>query len=54
MVALWFKQAGVETYFYWYVTALCGVALIAALAMPETRREGLLHEHEGRLAPTTS
>jgi MHS family alpha-ketoglutarate permease-like MFS transporter len=49
-VALWFKQQGHEAYFYWYVTALCAVALIAAISMPETRRHGLLKEHEGRLA----
>jgi MHS family alpha-ketoglutarate permease-like MFS transporter len=52
-VALWFKQAGHETYFYWYVTAMCAVALAAAVSMPETRRHGLLKDHEGRLTPAT-
>src|SRR4051794_35535355 len=47
-VALWFKSGGNETYFYWYVTALCGVALIATLAMPDTRHKGYLTEDEGR------
>jgi MHS family alpha-ketoglutarate permease-like MFS transporter len=50
-VALWFKQAGHESYFYWYVTAMCAIALIAAIAMPETRRHGHLLDHEGALAP---
>jgi len=37
-VALAFKGAGVESGFFWYVTFMAGVALLAALAMPETRR----------------
>lgn len=36
--ALAFKGAGVETGFFWYVTFMAGVALLAALAMPETKR----------------
>jgi MHS family alpha-ketoglutarate permease-like MFS transporter len=52
-VALWFKQAGQEPAFYWYVTALCAVALVAAIAMPDTRRNSMLRDHEGRLAHAT-
>ena len=37
-VALAFKGAGVESGFFWYVTGMAAVALLAALAMPETRR----------------
>ena len=37
-VALWLKNAGVEYAFYWYVTAGIGVALIAFIALPDTRR----------------
>ncbi|MCF7221593.1 MFS transporter [Marilutibacter chinensis] len=37
-VALWFKQAGMESGFYWYVTACIGVSLLVYLAMPDTRR----------------
>ncbi len=48
-VALWFKSIGLESTFFWYVTALCGVALIAALSMPDTRVRGHLTEHEGKL-----
>jgi MFS transporter, MHS family, alpha-ketoglutarate permease len=50
-VALWFKQAGHEPWFYWYVTFMCMIALVAAISMPETRRHGMLKPHEGRLAP---
>ena len=36
-VALWFKQAGVEAGFYWYVAAMIGVSLVVYLRLPETR-----------------
>ncbi|HEX2890108.1 MFS family transporter [Vineibacter terrae] len=41
-VALWFKSAGHEAAFYYYVTALCAVSLLAALWMPDTRHKGHL------------
>ncbi|MBV9653670.1 MAG: MFS transporter [Acetobacteraceae bacterium] len=41
-VALWFKSAGHEGWFAWYVTALCCLALAAALWMPDTARRGYL------------
>ena len=37
-VALWFKQAGLESGFYWYVTACIGISLLVYLWMPETQR----------------
>jgi MHS family alpha-ketoglutarate permease-like MFS transporter len=37
-VALWFKQAGVESGFYWYVTACIGVSLLVYVWMPDTQR----------------
>ncbi len=37
MVALWFKNAGVESGFYWYVTACIAVSLLVYLWMPDTR-----------------
>jgi MHS family alpha-ketoglutarate permease-like MFS transporter len=49
-VALWFKSVGREEWFAWYVTGLCALALIAALAMPDTRRHGYL---EGKEVPET-
>jgi MHS family alpha-ketoglutarate permease-like MFS transporter len=48
-VAFWLKKIGYESTFSWYVTALCGVSLIAAISMPDTRRQGHLTENEGRL-----
>ncbi|MBV8030239.1 MAG: MFS transporter [Betaproteobacteria bacterium] len=47
-VALWFKQAGHETTFFWYVVAISAVALVATLAMPETRRKGYLTADDAR------
>jgi MHS family alpha-ketoglutarate permease-like MFS transporter len=37
-VALWFKQAGHETWFYWYVSACIAVSLIVFLSMRESSR----------------
>ena len=37
-VALWFKSVGNEAGFYWYVTLMIGVALIAFLLLPETQK----------------
>ena len=36
-LALTLKRAGHEAAYFWYVSAMIGVALVAALAMPETR-----------------
>ncbi len=36
-VALAFKAAGLEQGFFWYVAAMCGVALVAAWQLPDTR-----------------
>lgn len=47
-VALWFKSAGHEAWFFWYVVVLGCVALAAAIVMPDARRHGHLHEAEGR------
>ncbi|HEY0503584.1 MAG TPA: MFS transporter [Lysobacter sp.] len=38
LVALWFKQAGHESGFYWYVTACIACSLIVYVLMPDTRR----------------
>ncbi|MEO9130970.1 MAG: MFS transporter [Sphingomonas sp.] len=43
-VALWFKSAGIESAFYWYITAILGVATIAFLMLPETKRTSLIIE----------
>jgi MHS family alpha-ketoglutarate permease-like MFS transporter len=49
-VVLWFKSTGREEWFFWYVTGFCVLALIASLAMPDTRKHGYL---EGKEAPET-
>jgi len=41
-VALWFKKLGVESGFYWYLTAIIGMALIGFLMLPETKRTSLI------------
>ncbi|HET9813504.1 MAG TPA: MFS transporter [Sphingomicrobium sp.] len=42
--ALWFKQAGAESGFYWYLTAIIGMAAIAFVMLPETKRTSLIVE----------
>jgi len=41
-VALLCKQWGIESAFYWYVSAAAGVAFVVALLMPEPSRAGKL------------
>ena len=36
-LALWFKNSGVESGFYWYVSAMIAVSLLVYLRLPETR-----------------
>ncbi|HKE39637.1 MAG TPA: MFS family transporter [Casimicrobiaceae bacterium] len=48
-VALWFKSIGMESTFFWYVTIMCGIALVAAITMPDTRHKGHLTEQEASL-----
>jgi MHS family alpha-ketoglutarate permease-like MFS transporter len=45
-VALWFKSAGHEDWFGWYVTALIAITLVASVLMPDTRR----HSHLDKTA----
>lgn len=39
-VALWLKDAGQESTFFWYVSAMCAVSLVAYLRMRETALHG--------------
>ncbi len=41
-VALACKSAGHESWFFWYVALMCGVALAAALALPDTRTNSMI------------
>ena len=43
-VALWFKQAGVESGFYWYLTAIIGMAAAAFVMLPETKHSSQIKE----------
>jgi MFS family permease len=43
-VALWFKNAGSESSFYWYVTGMCAIAFVAAWVMPDSRTHGYLRD----------
>jgi MHS family alpha-ketoglutarate permease-like MFS transporter len=42
--ALWFKNAGVESVFYWYVTGILAVATLGFLMLPDTKRTSLIAE----------
>jgi metabolite-proton symporter len=44
-VALWFKQEGHESWFFWYVTVMVAISFIAALIMPDSRKRGYLQGH---------
>lgn len=41
-VALWFKDAGMESTFFWYVTVMLAIAFIASLIMPNPKVHGYL------------
>ena len=40
-VALWLKSIGIESSFYWYVTALCFIALIVSYRMRESSKKDI-------------
>ncbi len=41
-IALWFKDIGHESGFYWYVTACIACSLLVYVLMPDTRRTSLI------------
>jgi MFS transporter, MHS family, alpha-ketoglutarate permease len=43
-VALWFKSAGHESGFFWYVAAMVGMTVVAYVMLPETKTAGLIRE----------
>ncbi|MDX3237444.1 MFS transporter [Streptomyces sp. ME03-5709C] len=45
-VALWFKEAGHETAFFWYVSACALVSLVTYVLMPDTRNAALSRAEE--------
>ena len=52
-IALYFKSAGVESYYYWYVTFCIGCSLLVYLLMPDTRKASLIDQDEERLRSST-
>ncbi|MHC5306662.1 MFS family transporter [Bartonella sp. LJL80] len=45
-VALWFKDKGLDNFFYWYVTVMMVIALICAFVMKDARKGGYLQGHD--------
>jgi MFS transporter, MHS family, alpha-ketoglutarate permease len=41
-VALWLKQAGIESAFFWYVTVMCAISFIVSFRMLDPSKEGYL------------
>jgi MFS transporter, MHS family, alpha-ketoglutarate permease len=41
-VALWFKDVGMETTFFWYVTVMLAIAFVASVIMPNPKVHGYL------------
>lgn len=44
-VALWFKKAGHESYFYWYVTVCIFISLLVYLTMKDTKHTSLIENN---------
>jgi MFS transporter, MHS family, alpha-ketoglutarate permease len=41
-VALWLKQQGIESAFFWYVTVMCAISFIVSFRMLDPSKEGYL------------
>ncbi|GEO98970.1 MFS family transporter [Methylobacterium haplocladii] len=41
-VALWFKNEGMESTFFWYVAVMLAISFVASLIMPNPKRHGYL------------
>jgi MFS transporter, MHS family, alpha-ketoglutarate permease len=52
-VALYFKSAGVESWFYWYVTGCIAFSLVVYATMPDTRKTSLIDKDAARLRSST-
>ncbi|MBS0347586.1 MAG: MFS transporter [Proteobacteria bacterium] len=52
-IALWFKQSGLESGFYWYATVVIGCTLLVCWFMRDTRASSLI-EAEAQLQPAQS
>jgi len=45
-IALWFKQQGHETWFYYYLSGIIFVSLLVYMTMRDTRRHSAIDRHE--------
>ena len=45
-IALWFKQAGMENGFYWYVTAVIACTLLVYIGTRDTRKHSQIDAEE--------
>jgi MHS family alpha-ketoglutarate permease-like MFS transporter len=45
-IALAFKSAGHETWFYYYLTGMIAISLIVYLFMRDTKKHSAMHRHE--------
>ncbi len=52
-IAFWFKSRGMESGFYWYVTACIACSLIVYIFMRDTRASSLIEKSERRPATTS-
>ena len=43
-IALWLKQIGHESWFYWYVSFSIGLSFVVYLFMPETKKVSCLDQ----------
>ena len=43
-IALWFKENGTESYFYWYITACIAISLFVYLLMKDTKQTSKLSQ----------
>ena len=43
-IALWFKNAGHESYFYWYITACILISLVVYLSMKDTKKTSAINK----------
>ena len=45
-VALWFKSAGHESWFYYYLTGMIAISLVVYVFMRDTKADSAMHRHE--------
>ncbi len=51
-IAFWFKSNGMESGFYWYVTACIACSLLVYIFMKDTRESSMIEKSEKKAAPS--